>query len=228
MPTYQQCSVTNDGDEVLKIAKLLIAAFEPLRPLEKVKVDFVWAFADLNDKGEQCNDAITLRGHRAYGLCRIVNLKDRAKGNGDAEIVIDHDYWQEIPEAQQRALVDHELNHIQICVNKKGDPKFDDLNRPKLALRKHDIEVGWFSSVAQRHGAHSLEQIQAKQILDSDGQYLWPQLVQGGTQVSSPKRLAGVDEDKSTVTISAEGMKPVTMTTAEFSRATKILSNKKA
>ena len=191
MPTYKKCSPTNDGDEVLIMFKALIAAIKPLQPLDKVRVDFVWAYADLDDEGNPANDAITLRGHRAYGLCRIINLKDRAKGNGDAEVLIDHDFWETIPEAQQRALLDHELSHIQVCVNKAGVPKFDDLNRPKLKLRRHDIEVGWFSSVAQRHGAHSLEQIQAKQILDSDGQYLWPQLVQGGTQVSSPKRLAG-------------------------------------
>ena len=189
MPTYKKCSPTNDGDEVLKMAKALIAAIEPLQPLEKVRVDFVWAYADLDDEGQPCNDAITLRGHRAYGLSKIINLKDRAKGNGDAEILIDHDFWVTIPEAQQRALLDHELNHIQVCVTKTGVAKLDDLGRPKLKLRKHDIEVGWFSSVAQRHGVHSMEQIQAKQILDSDGQYLWPQLVQGETQVASPKRL---------------------------------------
>lgn len=33
-------------------------------------------------------------GVKAAGLCRIVNLKDRVKGLGDVEILIDGDWWE--------------------------------------------------------------------------------------------------------------------------------------
>lgn len=189
MPTYKQCLPTNDGAELLKMAKAIVSILNTLGPehefLDKVKVDYVFAYADLGEDGEPTNDAITHNGRRAYGLCKIVNLKDRAKGNGDAEILIDHDYWKNIPEEQQRALLDHELTHIQVCLGKNGDMKLDDLSRPKLAIRKHDIEVGWFSAVAKRHGAASIERIQAAEILEMKGQLLWPQLV-GSINVTQP------------------------------------------
>ena len=41
------------------------------------------------------------------------------------------------------------------------------------------------------------------------------------------EKLPGVDEDKSTVTISTPGVKSVKISSAQFSRAAKILSNKK-
>jgi hypothetical protein len=50
----------------------------------------------------------------------------------------------------------------------------DDLKRPKLKLRKHDVEVGWFAIVAGRHGSASLEIEQAKAVMDSYGQLFWP------------------------------------------------------
>ena len=124
MPTYKQCTSTNGGESVLKMAKQVVSLLSTLGPeyefLNKVKVDYIFAYADLGEDGERSNDAITHNGHRAYGLCRIINLRDRAKGNGDAEILLDHDYWAEITEPEQRALLDHELTHIQVCLTKAG------------------------------------------------------------------------------------------------------------
>jgi hypothetical protein len=54
----------------------------------------------------------------------------------------------------------------------------DDLGRPKLRMRKHDINFGWFNQVAKRHGSASQERIQARMILDEAGQFYWPDLVQ--------------------------------------------------
>ena len=51
-----------------------------------------------------------------------------------------------------------------------------DLGRPELKLRKHDHEFGWFERVAQRHGAHSQERIQAARMMDSSGQAYWPEI----------------------------------------------------
>ena len=194
MPTYKLCTLTNDGEPVIEMAKALTAILSTLGPefefIEKVKVDYVFAYGDLGEDGELVTDAITHNGHRAYGLCKIISLKDRAKGNGDVEILIDHDYWANLPEPQQRALLDHELNHIQVCLTKAGTMKIDDLERPKIAMRKHDIEVGWFSSVAQRHGRNSIEQIQAREIFETKGQLLWPHLAADFTSpVRETKRI---------------------------------------
>ena len=62
MPTYQKCS-----KEVSDLADDLIKTYETHKPLidMKVKIDFVFAFADENDKGQKINDALTKNGIKA-------------------------------------------------------------------------------------------------------------------------------------------------------------------
>ena len=142
----------------------------------EMTVDYLFAYADLDDFGNPKNDAITVGGYPADGMARIVNLKDRAKGNRDAEIVLDGVEWDKLSEPEQRALLDHELYHFTLG---KGT---DDLSRPKLRMRKHDVHVGWFGLIAERHGIHSAERRQAKQIMEVKGQIYWPELVNAATE----------------------------------------------
>lgn len=114
--------------------------------------------------------AIVHGGYPAIGLCRIVNLKDRAKGNKDAEITICAETWEKMKPEQRDALLDHELNHLILVRDDMNGIKFDDLERPKLKIRKHDWQMGWFTCIAQRHGLNSPEVVQAKTLWDSDGQ----------------------------------------------------------
>jgi len=173
MPTYQRAP-----QNVEDLALAILEEFEDHAPILKagVKVDFIFAFADLDEKtGEPINNAITARGFRALGQCRKISLKDRSVGRGDAEIVLDADHWKESGDAERKALLDHELTHIEVKEDERGH-LVDDLGRPVLKMRKHDLEVGWFHNVAQRHGLHSCERIQAKQIMDAFGQYYFPGL----------------------------------------------------
>lgn len=171
MPTFTRCN----GD-VEQLARDLIAQYETHKPLAelKVKIDLVFAFADEDEKGRLVNDALTKNGVKALGITRKISLKDRALGRGDAEIAMDGNYWNGATAEQQAALLDHELHHISVKCDKSGNAQFDDLGRPLIKLRKHDVEVGWFRVIAERHGSASIEQQQAKKIMDSQGQYYWP------------------------------------------------------
>lgn len=173
MPTYQKCP-----KEVHSMAAEILRAFESHLPLVDcgVTLSLLFAYGDRNeDTGELISDAIKLRGQRALGLCRIVNVKDRIKGNPDAEILLDGDHWPTIDEAVQRALLDHELHHLSVRL-KNRQPQHDCAGRPALKMRRHDVEIGWFKCIAERHGEHSSERQQAAHLLDSCGQYFWPQL----------------------------------------------------
>ena len=174
MPKFQKAP-----PDVREMCDALLNEFESHKPLveNKVKIDLIFAFADTDDDtGEKLNDALTLHGHKALGITRKLGAKDRVMGRGDAEIVLDGDWWTETAsEEQQRALLDHELHHVAVKT-KKGAVQHDDLGRPQINLRKHDVEFGWFAVIADRHGKHSQEQIQAATILDAYGQYFWPQL----------------------------------------------------
>lgn len=171
MPTYQRADKS-----VERLARELLEQYETHKPLLAVEahIDFVFAFADTDEKGNQLNDALTKNGIKALGICRKMPLKDRALGRGDAEIALDGDWWKRASADEQAALLDHELHHISIKCDKSGNVQYDDLGRPQVKLRKHDVEVGWFKCIAERHGAASQERIQAKCIMDNSGQFFWP------------------------------------------------------
>ncbi len=173
MPTYKKCP-----EEVLALAREVMCEFPDHKPLldARVKIDFLFAFPDYDDAtGDAKNDAIKYRGNKALGLCRILKLKDRAKGMGDAEILLDGDWFGGAAQEEARSLLDHELYHLAVKLNASGAAMTDDLNRPKLVMRRHDVEVGWFSKIAARHPL-GVERQSAKQLMDNFGQYFWPEL----------------------------------------------------
>jgi hypothetical protein len=161
----------------------------------EVKIDFVFAKPSLDKDGEPTGNAITHHGMPALGLCRILNLKDRTKGNGDAEILLDYDFWDSASDAERDALLDHELHHLELKRDKKNRVKRDDLGRPLFKMRKHDRQFGWFDCIARRHGPASQERQQAREIFSEAGQLYWPTLT---------------DPDATTVTVS-HGDKSVTV-----------------
>ncbi len=172
MPTFERADKS-----VEKLAKELIEKYETHKPLAAydAKIDYVFAYGDVDDKGRQLNDALTKGGLKALGIAKIISLKERALDRGDDEISLDGDWWKLATEDQQAALLDHELHHISIKADKSGNVQYDDLGRPKIKLRKHDVEVGWFKCIAERHGEASQERIQAKAIMDFSGQYFFPE-----------------------------------------------------
>lgn len=172
MPTYKR------APELKELGNEILCQFETHKPLldAKVSIDYLFAYGERDENNTLLTDAITHHGVKALGLARKIGLKDRAKGMGDCEVTIDHDWWTEADAKQRRALLDHELHHF--AVKTKGDiVQRDKINRPIIRLRPHDVDVGWFDIIAKRHGAHSQEQIQAQTILDNRGQYYWPSMV---------------------------------------------------
>lgn len=174
MHTFERCDKS-----VEKLATEVLKKHESHKPLldAKVTVDFVFAYPEYDEKtGRPLNDALTKNGVKALGIARKIPLKDRALGRADAEIAIDGDWWQKAPALEQEAMLDHELTHISVKIDKRGLVT-DDLGRPVIQLRHHDVECGWFKIVAERNGKHSIEQYQAKIIMDEMGQCFWPDLV---------------------------------------------------
>lgn len=162
------------------MAEAILEEFLSYKPIveAKVKIDFLFAFAEVSedDEGDTKAKGFALMKHgiRALGITRKLGIKDRVMGRGDAEVCLDGDWWEEATPARRRALLDHELHHIEVKTDEEGEVLRDDLKRPKIKLRKHDVEVGWFAIVAGRHGSSSLEIEQAKLVMDSYGQLFWP------------------------------------------------------
>lgn len=184
--------------EVREMAEKILEEFISYKDIieAKVKIDYLFAFAECGEDGEAKGNALTKHGVRALGITRKIGIKDRVMGRGDAEVCLDGDWWEEATQERRRALLDHELHHLEVVKDEDGVVIRDDLKRPKLRLRKHDVEVGWFAIVAGRHGSASLEIEQAKALMDSYGQLFWPfidlpeplQLTNGGDDERTPAK----------------------------------------
>ncbi len=92
---------------------------------------------------------------------RASERADRAEGKADATVTVDGNRYDEWPLARLDAILDHELTHLELSL-KDGAVQCDDLGRPKLRMRKHDQQYGWFNEVAERHGEDAVEVLQLK------------------------------------------------------------------
>lgn len=130
-----------------------------------VKIDLISVATD-GDK-----PALTLHGYSCAAVVRVTNVKERTKGLGDAEIVFDEEHYLTMTDAEKDALIDHELEHIELRMDKKtGKVKLDCRGRPKLGMKKHDAQFGWFRAIAERHGMASLECKQAANLFIAEKQ----------------------------------------------------------
>lgn len=155
MKTYSAAS-----DEVNRTIERMRKEWHP--ELENVTIHALFIY-DAEDSQEQ---VLKHGGYPAAAVVRITPLRERALGVADAVIIVDRAYWLSIKAQQCDALIDHELYHLERAKDTDTNlPLFDSLNRPKLEMRKHDRHFGWFDEIAQRHGNHSIEVIQAKSLL---------------------------------------------------------------
>lgn len=136
---------------------------------EGVTFDLVFAYAEKDENGDPKGPAVKHGGYAAAATVRIIGLKDRAKGMADAEILIDGDNWDDLNKSRREALIDHELEHLTLV------GKRDDLSRPRLKMRMHDHQFGWFDIVAKRHGENSYEVTQFQNFKASQSYFLFAQ-----------------------------------------------------
>jgi len=134
--------------------------------LAQVTISALFVFDD-----EDSLPCLKHQGYPAAAVVRITPIRDRALGVPDAIITVDRATWQTLSAPQKNALIDHELEHLELVIDAEtGKPKYDALERPKLRMRRHDHQLGWFADVARRHGEASCEVRQARQLIEQTGQ----------------------------------------------------------
>lgn len=159
MKTYSAASA-----DLLKRIERMQAEHHP--DLAKVTIGALFVFDD-----EKSESVLKHQGYPAAAVVRITSLKDRALGISDALIVVDRAHWSSLDAARMNALVDHELEHLTTVLDlDTGKPKFDGMDRPKLSMRQHDHQLGWFDAIARRHGEASPEIVQARALLEQTKQ----------------------------------------------------------
>ena len=137
---------------------------------------------------------VKLHGYPCAATVKVNSYKDRVEGKDDATITIDIEAWETTPDDRRRALLDHELYHLLVKrkTRKRGrrrrrggsedlDPVAeaevgtiarDDLGRPVLKVRLHDLVVGGFTEIIKRHKDAALEVGHIQHCVDQAGQYL--------------------------------------------------------
>ena len=203
---------TQADSSVHEMAAELIRKYHPELHAGGATFDILMVHPETDQDGNAKGPAITHQGYPAAGLAKIVSLKDRAKGQRDGEIQIDAEAWGDYSDEQRQALLDHELQHFVVARDSYNVFQFDDLSRPKFRMRKHDVQIGWFDVIAQRHRAASGEVEQARELFQVRGQVYFTFITEGGS-VSSDSRtahefrekMANIAGPSSSVTISGAG-----------------------
>lgn len=159
MKTYSDAS----DDLQSTINRMLIAHHPDLR---MVTVGALFVFDE--ESGDQ---VLKHQGYPAAAVVRISPLRDRALKITDAVIVVDRAVWQTLSAAQKDAVMDHELEHLERVVDEEtGKPKYDALGRPKLRMRRHDHQIGFFNDVVSRHGENAMEVRSVRALLQGCAQ----------------------------------------------------------
>lgn len=142
--------------------------------IEKIKAEFhvelkiVTVVALFVFDDESSEPVLKHQGYPAGAVVSITPLKERCLGIADALIVVDRAGWVAMSQRQREALVDHELTHLTVATDKEtGAPLCDARGRPKVVMRMHDHQFGWFDEIAEQHGENSPEVRQARSFVDS-------------------------------------------------------------
>jgi hypothetical protein len=131
--------------------------------LQNVRITALFFYDD-----EKSEPVLQHNGYPAAAVVRITTLKERVLGLADAIITVDRHHWQSLTHMRHCALIDHELTHITRRLDPETqEPLYDAAARPKLQMRRHDHQLGWFDEVAHRHGENSIEVRQARDLVQS-------------------------------------------------------------
>lgn len=123
--------------EVEDVARDLINDYHP--HLATVRIDYVFAGEPLKEKGK----VVWGRAKKVTGLNAWLASEDKNPDAAPPEeffvVEIHRGTWLMIDEKSRRALVDHELYHLDV-----------DIETSKLSIRPHDLEE--FNAVVRRYG----------------------------------------------------------------------------
>lgn len=108
--------------------------------------------------------ALKKSGQEVAATIRKANQRELKLGSGDIIVEVDEVAWDDLSVSQSVALFDHELCHIGLKLDKDGVIELTPDNRPKLQMIHHDVEVGVFFAVIERHGSNSLDLLNSNHL----------------------------------------------------------------
>lgn len=159
---YEHCP-----DEVVRMLEDAMTKWHV--ELTEARVEVKPLFCRAYDRDGEAIPAIKSSGQAKVARIKITSLEDRVRGLGDAKLLIDGNKWERIGHNARLALLDHELEHLEI-----NGEDLDDAGRPKLKLKHHDWEVSGFDEVIKRQGENAIEFQGAAKLRERFAQLLLP------------------------------------------------------
>ena len=147
------------------IGQLVNLAMERWHPdlwSKRVKVAVLMVDPPRNSDGLVTGPALKHAGAPCAGVCSVASETIRVLCGVDAVIRIASDIWPDLGEDGQLALLDHELEHLEIVDGQHRD------ERPKLGMVQHDYVLAGFRSVIKRHGPAALEVMSARAVRERE------------------------------------------------------------
>lgn len=152
-----------------------------VRPAPEIKIGLIFVSGfNSDDELEPC---LKVHGTPALGCTRLITGKHRVFNPNDAEICVDRYFWDNTTQDKQRALLDHELEHIVVRTDAQGTQMIDAATgRIKLRLKPDDWAITGFLSTVRRFGQDANEVVAIQRTIDEVDQVLTA-LTEAGNQL---------------------------------------------
>jgi hypothetical protein len=134
----------------------ILESYEELNDYQ-VTFDVLYAFGATDGDGEITKPAITKNGVEFHSNAKVYRLDARAAHNVCAVVYLDGDIWTNSSETYREAIIHSALSSLELKRNKDDEVMLDDLNLPKLKLKKPDIAYFGNSKMLEAFGKESME-----------------------------------------------------------------------
>lgn len=124
--------------EVAELVNQIIEDVPDHKRLAEIDIECVFIDPPAKSKGK----FLLGRARKISGLNAFLGRGSQADAAPFAVIEIALRPWEAMTDEQRRALVDHEMCHL--------DVEYDEVGQPQIKMRGHDLEE--FAGVVKRHG----------------------------------------------------------------------------
>ena len=112
--------------------------------------------------------ALQKNGQAIHAQTKLVSAFNRITDDVDVKIILNKELWKELSKDEKLAVLDNQLNYIQIKEDKEGEPLTisDDCDKVQLKLRKPDFYCEGFLDILNIYQQNYIPWQQAKSITD--------------------------------------------------------------
>lgn len=118
---------------------------------EKVQVAVLLVWGPRDKDGLITGPGVSAHGHAALAKIKVSSESDRLLSGADAVMHIDGDCWEKMKARTKRALLDHELTHLELLVTADGTTKRREDSSARLGAKLDDWMLTGFYAIAKRY-----------------------------------------------------------------------------